>query len=245
MRFFDPKVHPESTLIQRWFFACCRWLCFVVLKFGFGLRTKNIERVPAEGSILLASNHQSFIDPPILGCRIKSRQTDFVARKSLFKGFGAWLLPKIHAFPIDDSVNDTAAIKETIARLKMGRAVVIFPEGSRTEDGAMTPYKRGIALILKRAKCPVMPVAVEGVFDAWPRHAKKPNLFGPKIEVGYGHPIPYDELMKDGPDAALERLARETDAIRLELRERIRERTGRKYPRPGPGDEPLRDKPSP
>jgi len=239
LRWPDPASHPGSSASGRAFYAFCRSACAVTLRALYAHRAHSIDALPETGPILIACNHQSFLDPPIVGCRVTRRQLDFVARRGLFKGPGAWLLPRIHAFPIDEDGGDAAAIRETLRRLALGRAVVIFPEGTRSPDGAMRPYKRGIALLIKRARCPVLPAAVEGAFDVWPRGARVPRLLGPRLASAYGAPIPHEELLAGGPDAALERLARETDALRLRLRENIRARTNGRFPMPGPGDRPL------
>jgi len=83
---------------------------------------------------------------------------------------------------------------------------------------------------------PVQPAAVEGCFDAWPRSRKFPRLFGQRVAVAYGTPIPFAELRALGPDAGLGRLAIEVDALRLDLRSRLRQATHGRLPAPGPGD---------
>ena len=239
LRWPDPASHPGSSASGRAFFAFCRSACAVTVRTLYGHRAHNIDALGEPGPLQSASYHLWVLVAAMVGCRVTRRQLDFVARRGLFKGPGAWLLPRIHAFPIDEHGADTAAIKQTLRRLALGRAVVIFPEGTRTPDGAMRDYKRGIALLIKRARCPVLPAAVEGAFDVWPRGADRPRLRGPKLESAFGEPIPHEELLADGPDAALQRLARETDALRLRLRENIRARTNGRFPLPGPGDRAL------
>ena len=123
-----------------------------------------------------------------------------------------------------------------LARLALGHPVVLFPEGSRSPDGAPLPFKRGVALLLKRSRCPVVPVAVEGCAEAFPKGARFPRLWGKRIAVMVGHPISHDELLKDGPDAALARLTGEIESMRLELRSKLRAATNGRYPPRGPGD---------
>ncbi len=221
-------------MLARIFYRLVKTLCQVVLVVVFRARWYHSGRVPREGALILAANHQSYIDPPLVGAFLR-RAASYIARAGLFKfrPFGA-CLKAINCVPLQENTGDAGAIREAIRRLEGGHAVLIFPEGSRSMDGAMHEYKRGVALLVKRAKCPVVPVAVEGCWDAWPRGGK-PRLFVP-VAVMYGHAIPYDELMKDGPDAALQRLARETQAMRMELRARLRERTSGKYPVAGAGD---------
>lgn len=221
-------------------FEVCHFLSIGFIKLCYRPMQSGVGKVPKRGPFLIVANHQSFFDPPLVGGFITTRHTDFIARAGLFKfkPFG-WFISNLNSIPVTGDGNDTAAMKEALRRLALGRCVILFPEGSRTPDGAMRPFKRGIALLVKRAKCPVMPVAIEGVHDAWPRKNARPFFFGKRIAIQYGDPIAHDELMRDGPDAALRRLEVEIDRMRLELRAQLRERTRGKLPAPGPGDQPF------
>ncbi len=221
------------------FYAAARSLAISVMLLLYRCRAYEAHRVPRIGPVLLAANHQSYLDPPLVGGFCGSRHASFVARAGLFAaGWFGGLLRLLNSIPIEEAGGDARAIKETLRRLALGHAVVIFPEGSRSPDGAMRKFKRGVALLMKKSSCPVVPVAVEGCFDAWPR-GSAPRVFGRRIAVMYGDPIPHDELLKDGPDAALRRLEREIDAMRLVLRERLRERTAGRCPEAGPADGPF------
>ncbi|MDX2148053.1 MAG: lysophospholipid acyltransferase family protein [Planctomycetota bacterium] len=180
-----------------------------VLRAFFGFRAYHPERIPATGPALIVANHQSFLDPIAIGGPVTQRQLSYLARAGLFTHpLAGRLLRSFHAVPIRENTGDASAIREILRRLQEGDAVVVFPEGSRSPDGEVHEFKRGIALLIKRARCPVVPVAIEGAFEAWPRHRKWPRLLGGRIRSLYAEPIPYDELMKDGPDAALDRLRR-------------------------------------
>ncbi len=231
-------IKPASSLGKRLYYNSFRVLAQLVLRVGFRAHAFHQERVPRTGALLIASNHQSFLDPPLVSSFVNRRQLAFVARVGLFKFRPlGWFLASLNALPIrEDGTNDTGAIKAVLALLAAENAVLIFPEGSRTPDGATHEFKRGVSMLVKRAKCSVVPTAIEGVFDAWPIGAKRPRPFACPVMVMYGHPVAHDELMKDGPEAAMVRLAREIEAMRLELRAKIRERTGGKYPAAGPGD---------
>lgn len=229
-----PSVPPPQRLFYRFF----RGLCRTLMRVMFRAYSRHPERVPATGAVLIAANHQAYLDPPLVGGFVRFRECHFLAKAGLFthRLFG-WIITGLNSVPIQESANggDIGAIKEILHRLELGEAVVIFPEGSRTLDGAMHSFKRGVSLLVKKSSCPVVPVAVEGCFDAWPRGGKI-RPFGARIAVMYGHPIPHDDLMKDGPDAALRRLEREIDAMRLELRHELRKKSGGKYPAKGLGD---------
>lgn len=231
-------MHPGATRLQIAFYRAWRGSLALLFTVLFNYRSVGHNKVPATGPLLIVANHQSFLDPPAVGGLVTQRNLDFLARAGLFKSrlFGG-IIRNLNAVPVrEDGLGDTAAIKEILRRLKMGRAVMIFPEGSRTYNGAMQPFKRGVALIVKRARCPVIPAAIDGGFDTWPRTRRGPKAFGCPIAVRYGDVIAYDELMRDGAEAGLARLHGEIDALRVLARADIRRRTRDRYPAVGPAD---------
>lgn len=229
--------HPGSPLGRILFYEFGRAIVFLVFVGFFRFRWFGARNVPATGPLLIVANHQSYLDPPIIGAPIRHRQLDYVARAGLYKSrVLSWMMTALNATPIREDGSDTRALKDVLTRLEQGRAVVLFPEGSRTGDGALLPFKRGVAVIVKRSECPVLPVAIEGAFDAWPRSESLPRLLGSRFVVMYGRPIPHGELLRDGPDAALERLRSEIDSMRLQLRARLRAATQGRYPAPSAGE---------
>lgn len=228
---------PGGTLGKVLLYEFLSAFCALVFILFYRVRVRGSKNVPASGPVLIAANHQSFFDPPLIGSFVRQRHLSFVARIGLFnfKPF-AWLISALNSVPINDEAGDAGAIREILKRLREGHAVLIFPEGSRTFDGGQKSFKRGVALLMKRAKCPVVPVAVEGCFEAWGPDSKFPRLLGHRVAVTYGMPIPYSELEKDGAQGALDRIAREVNALRLRTRTEMREASGDSYPSPGPGD---------
>jgi 1-acyl-sn-glycerol-3-phosphate acyltransferase len=169
--------NPNSSVLKSLICTVCRVIARLTLQGLFGAKSLYSERVPAEGALLMVANHQSFLDPPMIGAFVRQRQIVYIARLGLFKSkiFG-WFIGALNAIPIrEDGQSDTPAIKAALSVLARGHALAIFPEGRRTLDGALQPFKRGTALLFKRAKCPVQPVAVEGNFDAWPIGAPRPR----------------------------------------------------------------------
>jgi 1-acyl-sn-glycerol-3-phosphate acyltransferase len=148
----------------------------ILFTLGFSLRTEGSGRVPRRGPLLILANHQSFFDPMLLGV-ITPRHLCYLARKTLFHPpwFG-WLLRSLNAFPVDQEGVAKEGMRTVLAQLAKGQAVVVFPEGTRTEDGKMSPLKPGIQLLLKRAPVPVVPVGIAGAFDALPYWEKVPKL---------------------------------------------------------------------
>jgi len=206
--------HPGSSIASLLFYDLIRESALLILQIFYRLKRVRVQNVPREGAVLLIANHQSFLDPPIVSSAIRHRHTDFLARGGLFKfkPFG-WVISILHASPIKQGAGDAGAMKATIAKMKEGKMMLVFPEGSRTEDGEMHEFQRGIAVLLKRADCTVIPVGIEGAFDAWPRTRGIPRIFTKRIVVCFGDPIESSELMSDGTDAAIETLRNSVNVL--------------------------------
>ena len=207
---------PGSPLRKVLFYELSLRTIRLTFKIVFRIKGYDSLNVPASGPVLLASNHESFLDPPTIAVLLYHRHLEFIARASLFKSLFGRVIKALNAIPLKDDSGDAGAIKEVLRRLEIGRAVLIFPEGSRTPDGKLQDFKRGVALLVKKAKCPVVPVAIKGAYERWPIKGKA-RLTGPPVRVMYGTPIPYDELMKNGADAALDRIRTEVIALRAKL----------------------------
>ena len=161
----------------------------------FELKVYGAHRVPNEGGVLIVSNHQSYLDPVLLGVRLK-RPLSYMAKSSLFRFAPfAWFIRSLGAFPIRQNTADIRALKEAIERVREGRALTIFPEGSRTPDGRLLAIEPGIALVIRKAKVPVVPAVIDGSFDAW-RLGNK--IFRPaSIRVLYDRPIDLSGLSRE------------------------------------------------
>ncbi len=152
------------------------------------LRAEGLEHLPS-GPYLVIANHQSLHDPPIIGTNIPG-EFHPLARDTLFKVpvFG-WGIANCNSIPVrQDGGQDRAAIQACIDRLKEGGIVAVFPEGSRTFDGAIHEFLAGASLVARKAAVPVVPAAIKGAYEVWPRTSKLPRLGG-KIRVKYGPPI--------------------------------------------------------
>lgn len=144
------------------------------------------ENIP-EGGCLIASNHDSFFDPPLIGCTLESAP-HYLARKTLFDNpVFAKAIAALKSHPIDQDRPDMAGLKRIIGIAKKGGGVVLFPEGSRSWDGQLQPSQPGIGLVVAKAGVPVVPVRIFGAHPAWPRGGR-PRLFTP-IRVAIGTPI--------------------------------------------------------
>jgi 1-acyl-sn-glycerol-3-phosphate acyltransferase len=165
----------------------------------FGYRIIGREKLLTKGSVLIASNHESFLDPPLIGVMF-NHPVYTLARKTLFRGFGAWLYPRMNAIPIDQDRPDMTSLKYVIKLLRQKNQVVIFPEGSRTMDGQLQPAEAGTGLIVVKSKAVVQPVRIFGARDALPRGSAKIR-FSP-ITIVVGDPIVFspEELKVKGRD---------------------------------------------
>lgn len=173
----------------------------------FDLKVYGRDNVPDEGGALMVSNHQSFLDPALLGVQLR-RPMSYLAKSELWNNpvFG-WLITNLNAFPVRQGAGDKGAITETINRLREGHLLNIYPEGSRTEDGALLPIQRGVALVIRKAKVPVIPAVIDGSFYAWPKGQLLPGRH--PIRVLIGKPVRMDDMDSKEILAQIERLFRE------------------------------------
>lgn len=182
----------------------------------FHVRVAGRENVPARGAALLVTNHQSMLDPWMIGIALK-RQIHFMARESLFKGgLGQYIFETTNAFPVRRGRADSTAVREAIRRLNCGFLLNLFPEATRTADGTIGPIASGVAIIVHRAKVPVIPVVIDGAFEAWPRDRKFFRYRG--IRVRYGKPITYEEIANLSADEISVRIRRELIDLQKKLK---------------------------
>lgn len=158
----------------------------------FRWRVFGAENVPVKGGVILASNHQSFLDPPLVGSGLK-RDINYLARESLFRfpGIGA-LLRSWNAVPVDRDGGGAKGLKIILDRLLEGNGIILFPEGTRTKDGKLLPARSGIGLTVIKSTAPVVPVRVFGTYEAYGRHHKFPRPH--RVIVKYGKPMNFEAL---------------------------------------------------
>jgi len=177
-----------------WFCYTLWKLCFVCF---FSYRVVGKEKLVTEGPVLIASNHESYLDPPLVGIA-HDKAVYYLARKTLFRGFGAWLYPRLNSIPVDQDRPDMTSLKTIIKLLRQSNQVVVFPEGARTLDGELQPAEAGTGLIVAKSKAVVQPVRIFGARDALPRGSSK-VIFHP-ITLVVGDPITFtpEELSAKG-----------------------------------------------
>jgi 1-acyl-sn-glycerol-3-phosphate acyltransferase len=192
----------------------CRMFCAIV----FHYRAYGRHNLPAQGPVILASNHQSFLDPVFCGVAA-NRHLTYVARDTLFRNwFFGPLIASVNAIPVSRDKADIAAMRAIIARLRAGEAVCLYPEGTRTPDGRLLPVKPGFGLLCRRAKATVVPVLIDGAFECWPRHSK---LFTPgSIVVRFGPLISPEQIESMTNEALADHLTRTLRQMQHETRRR-------------------------
>jgi len=199
---------------KRLFYYLVRTPIMLFFMIFYGVRFYGRNNLPEEGPVVVAANHQSHFDPPLIGIGLR-RRLNYLARKSLFKFKPfAWVIDMLDAIPLDIDGIGFEGIKECLKRLRCGEVVLIFPEGSRTWDGEMAEFKEGALTLAQRSKAAILPTAITGCYEAWPRTNKCPWLWG-RIRVSFGKPNPYEEF-KDLSEPELRHLVAER------IREQIR-----------------------
>src|ERR1039458_2511295 len=181
------------------------WLVFrLMYATYFRWRVFNAERVPLSGPVILASNHASFLDPPLVGSGLH-RGINYLARESLFRfpGIG-WLLRNWSAVPVDRDGGGAAGLRAILDRLMAGGAIILFPEGTRTQDGKLQPARSGIGLTVIKSTAPVVPVRVFGTFEAYGRHLLLPRPR--RMSVKYGPPMRFEQLRAEAKVCSKTRL---------------------------------------
>jgi 1-acyl-sn-glycerol-3-phosphate acyltransferase len=180
------------TKLQRPWYWFLQFLSRLLVTTLLGYRSLGQRRVPATGGALLLSSHQSFLDPVLVGVPML-RPLNYLARETLFRFAPLrWLIRSLSGIPIDREGLGMAGLKETLRRLKRGEIVVIFPEGTRTADGDLQPLKPGFAALARRAGVPLLPAAIVGAFECWPRTQRWPGRG--QIRVHFGRPITTQEI---------------------------------------------------
>lgn len=164
-------------------------LCHAVARLCFRLQVRGRELVPKQGGVLIAANHASYLDIPLVGCGLR-RRAWYLGRQDLFgpdwvKAICRWL----GWIPIRQGRVDREGFGKAINLIKQGQVVVIYPEGTRTPDGALQTGKPGIGVIVEETRCPVVPAYIKGAYDALPM-GRTWVQFRP-VQVTFGAPIDF------------------------------------------------------
>ena len=208
----------RRTLGQRAGYAAIRIAARLASVLGLGLRTRGRRNYPPVGGGLICSNHQSFLDPVLVGLTC-DRRLNYLARSSLFKSAPLRMLIEfLDAIPIEREGIGLAGLKETLRRLRRGELVLIFPEGTRTHDGRIGDLKPGFCAVASRGDVPLIPVGIAGADRVWPRGKALPRLG--KVSIVTGIPIDPEQFRAWDDEqlvAELDRRIRDCHRRALEL----------------------------
>jgi len=217
-------LRPERNPLWYWLQVLARSLFTVWFRY----RARGVDRVPERGGVLLLINHQSFLDPLLVGLPL-SRPVCYLARDSLFRNPAIrWLFGKTYVIPINRQAAAASSIRAAVGRLREGHVVGMFPEGTRSEDGQLGPLKSGFLLVVRRAQVPVCPVAVAGSRHAMPRNAwfVRPR----RCHVVFGEPLAFEEIERycrdGGEEEAVARIRDRMDECRREAEAWLQEAAG-------------------
>lgn len=192
------------------FFKCLFGLVKGIYYGLYNVRVEGRENLPDKSGFIIASNHRSYADPPLIAVTAGCAKYSFVAKAELFRfPFFGWLIKKLGAFPVVRGKGDMKVISDSVERINQGRNLVIFPEGTRSKDGKVGRGKTGVALIAASSGATVIPAGI--VYDGKLR-------FRSKVTVKFGKPIkPEDIQLSEEPNP------RELKAVRVKIMGEIKE----------------------
>ncbi|HEY8994002.1 MAG TPA: lysophospholipid acyltransferase family protein [Lacunisphaera sp.] len=191
-----PQTPDQLTMTP--FYGFFHYLAACIHDMWFRGEVAGTENFPVDGPFLIASNHASHLDPPLVGSQVP-RQMRFFARRTLWNNRAlAWWMNQVETIPVERDSGDIGAIKRVLQALKENRAIVLFPEGTRSLDGHLQKAKAGVGLMACKTGVPVVPCRVYGSFEAFGKGRAVPRL-GTPISIIFGPPIPASDY--DDPSA--------------------------------------------
>jgi len=191
----------------------CRFLFRVYFRLYHRGRVYNANRLPDEGAFILAGNHVSFLDPPFFGLACR-REAFYMARDTLFRNpLAGAILRSWNCVPISRDRGDIGAMRAVLRMLGEGKAVLMFPEGTRSPDGQLQEPRAGIGMVVARANVPIVPLRIFGTSRALPRGTSVPRPA--RVEIKFGQaftcPLPadFDDMRGDDQKAVYLEIGRE------------------------------------
>ncbi len=236
----EPVTDPEVLLLARHntfaeiFFFLLGKLIYLFALDRFHLKTRGLENLPEKGPSLLCSNHQSYIDPLVMVGALPYRlfrDTFALGTSDIFgKGFMRRLARWIRVAVLDPDANLVPAMRAGAFGLSRGHILVLYPEGERTNDGNPRIFRKGAAILSIHTQAPIVPVAIEGFYEAWPRHKKFPRFTA--LQMVFGKPIQPPPL-SEASEVAYERLTSELKSRVVAMWQELREKELREKELPG------------
>jgi 1-acyl-sn-glycerol-3-phosphate acyltransferase len=213
-----PAIRQVSPLARNWVWFSIQVVLRLVFTCCLRYRARGCHHLPANGGGLLLSNHQSMLDPLLIGLPL-SRPVSFLARDTLFHvPVIGWILRNTYVTPLNRSGGSAAGIRETLRRLEQGFLVGIFPEGTRSSDGRLGAFKPGFAALVRRTQMPIFPVGIAGAHRAMGRGSAL--LSCERVCVVFGEPFSSEQILKLRERGREEELV---NAVRGRIEQCIRE----------------------
>jgi len=243
----EPVTDPEVLALARHhtfadvFFFLLGRLIYLFARDRFHLKVSGLENLPEKGPYLLCSNHQSYIDPLVMTGALPwplFRQVFALGTSEIFgRGFMRRLARWLRVVVLDPDANLVPAMRAGFFGLTHGRILILYPEGERTNDGNPTIFRKGAAILSVHAQAPIVPVAIEGFYQAWPRHKKYPKFAN--LRLTFGKPIQPPPL-DQASEAAYEALTSELKTRVVAMWQELRKKDSRGKDSSGPkGNPPL------
>lgn len=184
-----------KRIIKDSIYQTIRLTFLVAAKILFKYEVRGAENIPLTGGVIVAANHASYLDPPLIGMGIR-RPIFYFAKEALFRGIFGAIIRIVNAIPVNRDKLDRKTLKRILEILKTGEMILMFPEGTRSRNGELQEGKTGIGLIAYHARVPVIPAYIEGSHAILPRDKKIicPN----KCTVVFGPPIHLDQFFNEG-----------------------------------------------
>ncbi len=196
-----PAEGADRSRLSFFWYRIVQWFFSTYLAAIYGLRATGRKNIPDRGALMLVSNHLSHLDVLVLGILL-DRPLNYVARSTLFFFPLGLFIKSLGAFPIQRDGIGVQGLKETLKRLKLGGIVTLFPEGTRTSDGELGELKSGIAMLAAKARVPILPAAIAGTFEAWPKTRAYPVPH--PMRVHFGEVITTEQIKSLSPEALTE-----------------------------------------
>ena len=171
-------------MIKQFFYTIVRWGLNIIFLGMYRLHVEGREHIPSEGAVIIAPNHKSYFDPPLVGVAIKKRVVHYMAKEELFRNpFFGWILRQFGTFPVKRGSVDRTAVRQAVKELKNGNALGIFPEGTRIKRSGLGRFHSGMASLALMTGTPVIPVAIVGSTDMPYKKGPLAVLIGMPIQV--------------------------------------------------------------
>jgi len=207
-----------GEFLNRLFFKTLKFLGIRILKRFFDFEVENFQNVPPTGPFIVAANHFSFMDPPVLQAACPRRIIFLMTEKYYTPIWGRWFFKLMHCIPLrDESPYNIDPLKKSLKVLKEGKVIGIFPAGSVSKKGLIREGRPGTLLLAEKSDAPILPAFISGTYQALPRHAK--FFRKAKIKVIFGIPINFSNLSeglkgKEGLKRASKNLTQEIRKLR-------------------------------